>query len=105
MIDLICSELEYNFHEYGIFTLLEIARKFDILCLKRRCYQELIDEDFEQMNYNRFDLFEASPEIFKKVIFEHQKYSKKGIVKGFKPDEIKSLIFEFNEFAGTTIEE
>jgi hypothetical protein len=58
----IINDIKNNFDEYGFFLLLSIAHKFKVKWLKERCEEELILMGFEQLNYNRYDLFQVSQE-------------------------------------------
>lgn len=50
-----------NFEEYGLFNEFYLSRMFGLTDIEDKCIGELINEDFEQINYNKYDLFQLSP--------------------------------------------
>lgn len=59
------------FDDYSIFTNLSAAVDFKDERLEQRCWQQLIDDEFEQVNYNRFSFFRCSEELFTLVLSEY----------------------------------
>ena len=60
---IIMEDFEENFHCYSVFSLLFVARKFDLPYLQDQCLQELILEDFEQLNYNKYEFSNATSKL------------------------------------------
>jgi hypothetical protein len=68
----IFGDIRDNFDDYGFFLLLSIAHKFNVKWLKEKCEEELILMNFEQLNYNRYDLFQVNQETLEEILKLHE---------------------------------
>lgn len=84
--------------------MLNISNRFGIDSLKEKCYQELANDEFEQLNYHRSDLLDCDADLFVEILQQHQKYVKRRVIKGFSQTVIKKFIREYCEYNSVEID-
>ena len=89
------EDFEENFRCYSVFTLLFVARKFNLPYLQDQCLEELILEDFEQLNYNKYELLQCDIDTFKFVIRQHEHQKLLGRIRGISQDNLLATIQQF----------
>ena len=51
---IIRDDFLHNFDSYPLLGLLKLAERYEYAELKNICEEELINDDFEQMNYEKY---------------------------------------------------
>ena len=65
------EELKASFHEYDVFFIMELAFQFNLATIFKLSFQALEIEEFEQINYNKFDFIQCDFKLFQIVLRKH----------------------------------
>lgn len=98
------EDLLENLDDYGIFSALEIALKYNFKRLQEKCLQELVDLDFEQIIINKFDLLYVEKNTFFHVLKEYSSLKQEKVIKGIKKGDLDHIIREYSEFNNVSMD-
>lgn len=69
----LAADISNHFDDYGFFLLLKVAEKLNLEWLLKKLCKEILDLNFEQLNFNKIDLFQYDRKSFISVMRKHFK--------------------------------
>lgn len=83
-----------QFENLPLFLLYQIGQEFGFQELSEACLLQLINENYEQLNYSKFDLVKCSF-YFPKILSQYSSLAKSLEIQGLKSSNLKSVIDDY----------
>lgn len=106
LCQIIQDHLESQLPDLDLFNILQLSFQYGLHKIFSLCFKYLECEEFEQINYNKFDFLRCHFTLFQLVLRRHHVLKINGHIYGQSPDTIEEVIRSFcirNNFDQNTL--